>query len=116
MQISSSHLQSKSYESLALAMSTVSKLFKFRDNITLGMCLRVCVCVLGVAFEWICGVRVCCDHLMHNIVLDELFNMIEVVPKNKYVPIIYIHPHINKHIHYYRTHAKTSFVCFHFRY
>lgn len=32
--------------------------------------------------------RICCVRLLYNIILDELFNMIEVVPKNKYVPII----------------------------
>lgn len=49
-------------------------------------------------FQNVCGERVCCVRLLFNIILDELFNMIEVVPKNKYVPIIYIHR---------RTHALT---------
>lgn len=35
---------------------------------------------------------------MHNIILDELFNMIEVVPKNKYVPIIHIYLYIHTYI------------------
>lgn len=47
-----------------------------------------------IALEMCAVERVRCVCLYLSNILDELFNMIEVVLKNKYVPIIYILAHI----------------------
>lgn len=56
--------------------------------IAFGICVCVYVC------DRVRWTRICCVRLLYNIILDELFNMIGVVLKNKYVPIIYLtHTH-----------------------